>query len=169
MQFSSSAHCWYPSAVGFQMCCCPKSSENKNLCPKTCNCESVNSFHTLEEQLKNLDAQPEFLFPPSSGVVFFTRRENVLKGLLHYWLILWTIAQKIWQDIVSCLCNSSFMEFCWVHKTDLSIFQFCRLLIFLKFKLHSPRLLPVTTTSHQPNRVLYCIFASTHSSDSVSG
>lgn len=49
-----------------------------------------------------------FHFIHSLEFVFFTKRENVLKGLLHYWLILWTIAQKIWHYIVSCLCNSSF-------------------------------------------------------------
>lgn len=33
------------------------------------------------------------------------------------------------------------MEFCWVYKTYLSTCQLCRLLIFLKSKLHSPWLL----------------------------
>lgn len=58
--------------------------------------------------MHNLNFSFSILWP------FFTRRENkvntkyVLKGLLHYWLILWAIAQNIWHDIVSCLCNSSF-------------------------------------------------------------
>lgn len=80
------------------------------LCPQTCSCESVNLSCNTER------INWTFIRTITVLLCFFTRRERKKKSECNtHWktfyttvVIFWKITQKRWQDMASCLCNSSF-------------------------------------------------------------
>lgn len=126
---TTSVYYCFPSLLGFQMCCCPKTSamqKNNNqpttnnktnkqtLFPQTCSCESVNlSCNTERINWTFICTITVFL----TLFLYQKGEEKKKKKWMQYthWktfyttvVIFWKITQKRWQDMASCLCNSSF-------------------------------------------------------------